>query len=65
VIGEVNTFLIGFSSMNSRYYLKPVKGNIAFMAAGSGRSSALDSFARPYINIYGSIVDPERLAQQF
>ena len=44
--------------------LDPVKGNVGFASAAAGWSFTLQSYARLYVDVYGSAFDPREFARR-
>ena len=44
--------------------LDPVKGNVGFASAAAGWSFTLQSYARLYVDVYGSSFDPREFARR-
>ena len=58
-----------FHALEARYarlcaQLDPVKGNVGFASAAAGWSFTLQSYARLYVDVYGSAFDPREFARR-
>ncbi|KAK9842583.1 hypothetical protein WJX81_007484 [Elliptochloris bilobata] len=63
-IEEVNQLIATYSGGDDSLVLDPVKGNVGFASAAAGWSFTLQSYARLYADVYGSVFDPRELARR-